>query len=477
MTSALYQLPAHQQIAEPSLKFHPDRPEDIHAHPLEGLRRFGPYSRKVFGAVADPIRVAVVAPADGVNAAKALVAELERRYPPKERRAYLIDFTGFSSTFGVRAVVAESLIITLPSNIDTGEASGKPYAALADHLTRAINGLRAKRSEFDVVLIYLPTRWSQAFTGGVGDDFDLHDYIKGLTASANTPAQIVREDGALDYFCRCSVMWRLSIALYCKAGGIPWKLAHVDPSTAYVGLGYAIRTPGEEEQKFVTCCSQVFDAEGTGLEFIGYETGDVELEGENPYLSRNDMQRVMSRSLSLYQQQHGGKLPRCVVVHKMNPFKPHEVDGCFDALRAVERVELVQIQGHSLWRGVHLDPPRAKTNERSRPGYAVRRGSYLILGGSEALLWTQGNVPQANNQNFFKEMKGTPSPLLIRRFAGQGPFSEVCTGILGLSKMDWNNDALYNRMPVTVSYAKVLADTLKRIGRLNSRPYPFRLFM
>jgi hypothetical protein len=31
--------------------------------------------------------------------------------------------------------------------------------------------------------------------------------------------------------------------------------------------------------------------------------------------------------------------------------------------------------------------------------------------------------------------------------------------------------------PVTLEYAKVLADTVKRMPRLASRPYPFRLFM
>jgi argonaute-like protein implicated in RNA metabolism and viral defense len=100
-----------------------------------------------------------------------------------------------------------------------------------------------------------------------------------------------------------------------------------------------------------------------------------------------------------------------------------------------------------------------------------------MLSGSEALLWTQGNVPQNNGTNFFKENKGTPRPLLLRRFAGLGQLSESCRLILGLTKMDWNNDALYDRLPVTLSFASMLAQTLKRMPTLTSRPYPFRLFM
>lgn len=48
---------------------------------------------------------------------------------------------------------------------------------------------------------------------------------------------------------------------------------------------------------------------------------------------------------------------------------------------------------------------------------------------------------------------------------------------LALSKMNWNNDGLYDPLPVTMSYAKVLARVLKRMPRLGSAPFQFRFFM
>jgi hypothetical protein len=477
--TGMSRLPAHGFIAEPELKFHPERLSDVDAHPLLGLNRFGPYSRKVFGAVTDPIRLALISPPEGIAHVHDLLEELERRHQPRERSAYLVEFRGFSSTFGVRVVLADDAIITLTEVDGELNSSPTPHRVLADHLSRAIAALKAQRSAFDVVLIYLPERWSAGYTGGPGEQFDLHDFIKGVTATAALPAQILLEKGAMEYFCRCSVAWRLGIALYCKAGGIPWKLAHADPDTVYIGLGYALRFDSEGRPTFVTCCSQVFDHDGTGLEFVAYETADMKVERGNPFLTRTDMCRVMARSLALYQHQHGGRFPRRVIVHKLHPYRSEEMDGCFDALRAVESIDLVQVQKDAFWRGVHLDPPRVPEREKSRPGYACRRGSYLMLSGTEALLWTQGNVPQQHSggRDFFKEMKGTPAPLIIRRFAGHGPMSETCHGILGLTKMDWNNDALYDRLPVTLGYASVLAQTLKRIGSLSPRPYPFRLFM
>jgi hypothetical protein len=49
--------------------------------------------------------------------------------------------------------------------------------------------------------------------------------------------------------------------------------------------------------------------------------------------------------------------------------------------------------------------------------------------------------------------------------------------VLALSKMDWNNDALYDLLPVTIGYAKVLARVVKRMHGLGSSPYQFRFFM
>jgi len=43
--------------------------------------------------------------------------------------------------------------------------------------------------------------------------------------------------------------------------------------------------------------------------------------------------------------------------------------------------------------------------------------------------------------------------------------------------MDWNNDALYNRLPVTLEFAGDLARIVKNMPDLSARPYSIRLFM
>ena len=120
-----------------------------------------------------------------------------------------------------------------------------------------------------------------------------------------------------------------------------------------------------------------------------------------------------------------------------------------------------------------------KGEKKGKPnGYPCIRGSSLQLSGRELLFWTQGNAPAAvGGKNFYKEGKGIPAPILLRRFAGHGSWDDSCRSILGLTKMNWNNDSLYDRLPVTMAFAKVLAQTIKRMPTLRSGPYEFRFFI
>jgi hypothetical protein len=81
--------------------------------------------------------------------------------------------------------------------------------------------------------------------------------------------------------------------------------------------------------------------------------------------------------------------------------------------------------------------------------------------------------------NVYKEgaLKPTPSPLLLRRFTGAGGWHETCAGILGLTKMDWNNNTLYKKLPVTLVYSKAFADILQQNPNMVDSVYDFRNFM
>ncbi len=148
--------------------------------------------------------------------------------------------------------------------------------------------------------------------------------------------------------------------------------------------------------EYSTCCSQIFDPDGTGFEFVAYDAKEFTTDKKgNPYLSYQEMQAVLSRSLLLYQNGHNGRIPRKLFVHKTSYFTEEEIQGALDAFGGRTEIELVQVVKSTTWYGLKVDGPK----ERPAPAsYPVDRGLYLPVSESECLLWTQGSVAGVNAQ-------------------------------------------------------------------------------
>ena len=44
----------------------------------------------------------------------------------------------------------------------------------------------------------------------------------------------------------------------------------------------------------------------------------------------------------------------------------------------------------------------------------------------------------------------------------RGGWHETCAGVLALTKMDWNNNTLYKKLPVTLVYSKAFANIVQQ---------------
>ena len=196
--SAAHFLSTHLWQDEAILSFHPEREDDREAHPLKGLRKFGPLSSSFLNSMMDPIRVAAIVPFGRSDWFSGILNELNHPQTPKERASYLIDYPGFSSVFRVRLVVADGLCREVPQMADQVIAeSAKPHRELAELLLSEINTLRRSSAEFDILYLFLPAKWSNGFKGPREEDFDLHDFLKAECGGFDPTADPARGQSAV----------------------------------------------------------------------------------------------------------------------------------------------------------------------------------------------------------------------------------------------------------------------------------------
>jgi hypothetical protein len=254
--------------------------------------------------------------------------------------------------------------------------------------------------------------------------------------------------------------WNLLTALYYKAGGSPWRLAHVDPGVCFVGVSF-YREILAGEPRLRTALAQMFTASGDGYVIRGKAfEWDEAAGGRSPHLDQANAASLMRDVLALYKRQNEDRLPSRLVLHKSSRFTEEELRGFREGARSVPRMDLVAFG----WRGIQFH----------RPGlYPPLRGMYVRFDDRNFLLYTVGYIP------YLRTYPGaaTPQPIEILEHHGDSPWDVVLNETLGLTKMNWNTSDFACAKPMTLAFAQRVGQILAEM-REGEMPRPeYRYYM
>jgi hypothetical protein len=457
-------------IPEPKLHFHHSDPTYSSEHPLKGLEAFGPYESSLSTSNQDLLRLAVICPKAELSKLHTFLNDFNSASTPTTELQYLIRYNSFSNIFKRGLAVPSGVDSSLFSDMTV--RSDIQIEAFYSELKRRIDHLSSIRHEFDLLIVYIPDYWKH-FREKKDERvyFDLHDSIKIYGAKKHVAIQFLN-DKTFRYSDRSKIKWWLSVALFAKAGANPW-ISDGEESTVYVGLSHSVNK--FRQQSMTIGMSQVFDPKGRGTRFLVSPVTRPIMIGKNPFMSKEDARRLIMTLKENYFRMDSNAEIRKLVIHRVSPFINQEIEGILQATEGID-LELLHIQQYPSWRGIKGDRAKGKPAP-----YPVDRGTVLQLDDTSFLLFSHGNISNANflnnRNNYFKGARGIPCPLKVTRYAGRESIEKTAAELLRLSKMNWNGAELYKNLPVTIDFSRYLSKYSKQEELLLNVPYDFKYFI
>lgn len=302
------------------------------------------------------------------------------------------------------------------------------------------------------------------------DLFDFHNYLKaqaalrGLITQMITPQTLVfaekKQSDAL-------IGWNVSVGIYYKATGTPWKLAEIDDETCYVGISF-YNDIGKYSKTIRASIAQVYMRTGESQVIRGQPFDWDEIKyGRSVHVEAPQMEELIQGSIDLFRDQRD-KLPRRVVVHKSTRFSEDELTGCTDACGDIDNLDMIHIADYSKFRAYHIGHD-----------YPVVRGTLISSGNQnldnpEAILFTTGYIPALGTY----PGPSVPRPLHLHCQRLDTSIETVSQDILGLTKLDWNSSTFCRRHPVTIAVSRKVGSVMaEMLAGSDSPPSSYRFYM
>jgi len=301
-------------------------------------------------------------------------------------------------------------------------------------------------------------------------DIDFHSIMKISGMQYNIPNQVIkpeffigkREDGS-PLEDPVTMAWNLSVAIYYKAKKIPWKFSKLDENTCYAGISF-FRDFSKRDVYLNTAMAQIFLDTGESFILRGESFENKEkVKYKAPNLGYNVAKDITEKIISQYKEVKGF-LPNRVVIHKSSNFNDEEIRGILQNSFSVKIFDLITIMSYSDIRVFR------------KAQFPVMRGTLISTDEpyNRYFLFTHGFLPSLGT---YPGMR-VPIPIEIRKFTQNSDIDQICSEILILTRLDWNNIKYCQRMPVTLAFAEKVGNILAERRAINvTIPIHYRFYM
>jgi hypothetical protein len=453
---------------EPRLEF----AQGVHVCPRAGISSFEVYDTILEGR-RDTILVGAVGTSEGLDKLSNWVnicsGSIPGKLNAKQPNLYPA-FCGFNKDSGFRAIMSliDRNVRTLNlSEIQTVLKIEDWNARIASAINLYLREIAflAQHRLVDVILCILPDdlynliskEQTKALEDSLEDEDEVKDYlelnfrraIKAWTMYLGKPLQLVREQSLqLNVATQqddATKAWNFCTAIYYKASNqtVPWKLESNPnkPSVCFVGIGFY---KSRDRKVLNTSLAQIFDELGNGVILRGMPV-QLDKTDRQPHLSTEQAYELLGRALSEYSLALNN-YPARLVVHKSSNYNQNELDGFRAAtqyyhIRTIDFVTILNTDIKLFRSGIY-------------PPY---RGTRLELDKTHHLLYTRGAV------EYYQTYPGNyvPQPLEVRIVEADESPEIICTEILSLTKMNWNNTQFDGKYPITLSCARQVGAIMK----------------
>lgn len=481
------------------------------AHPRDGLSIFGPFDADLPSRPAS-ISYGLVGTPDGTKAfakfAGRITAPVLDEGKNLDRRLWPI-FPGFEAAFGTQWPSWSTSKFELDADAlqqaVVDKDANKRAGIIVDAYLRGIERIVAREEEVSAIIcvvpdiIYLNCRPKSHVSEGTGFSLkskekqirasgqiglfhaynpihyqysvDFRRQIKARAMEFGKPIQIVREStlrlhdtsipGERGLTPLSDRSWNLTLALYYKSGGKPWRLAAARDGVCYIGMAYR-RAENDKRKQTACCAAQMFLDDGDGMVFMGEYGPWYSPETHEYHLSKQAAMNLLKRALQSYDEL-GGKPLREVFLHCRSSIGAEELEG-FQAA-CPSNISLICIR-------VRKEPPGGIRvfREGTRP---VLRGTCWQTSDRSCYLWASGFSPRLGTYDGWE----VPAPLRIDVQHGNADVVQVARDILGLTKLNYNACRLGESQPVTVGFSNAVGEILVSNPRVKDPSRKFKFYI